>query len=204
MRGEALQRAIVVEPPLAEDRANDVGELRIALDQPAAEGDAVGLVDDAAGIDRIEAMEHGLAHQVGVERRDAVDLVRADEGEVAHSHPPAGVLVDHRNRGEQALIDEAAPPRAVEMRRIDQVDDLHVAGQHPLHQRHRPGFERFRQQGVVGVGERRLRDRPGLVPFDLVEVDEDAHQFGDADRRMGVVELDGGSARRACARRPTA
>ena len=78
------------------------------------------------------------------------------------------------------------------MRCVDEVDDLHVAGQHPLHQRHRPGFERFRQQGVVGVGEHRLRDRPGLVPFDLVEVDEDAHQFSDADRWMGVVELDGG------------
>ena len=65
-------------------------------------------------------------------------------------------------------------------------------GSTPLHQRHRPGFERFRQQGVVGVGECRLGDRPGLVPFDLVQVDEDAHQFRDADRRMGVVELDGG------------
>ena len=192
VRGKALQRPIVVEPPLAEGRANDTGEPRIALDQPATEGDAVGLVGDAAGIDGIEGMEHRLAHQVGVERRDAVDFVRADEGEVAHSHPPAGVLVDHRNRRQQALIDEAAPPRAVQVRRIDQVDDLHVAGQHPLHQRHRPGLERFRQQGVVGIGEHRLRDRPRLVPFDLVEVDEDAHQFGDPDRRMGVIELDSG------------
>ena len=127
-----------------------------------------------------------------MERRDAVDLVRADKGEVAHSHPPARMLVDHRDRRQEALIDEAAPPRAVEMRRIDQVDDLHMPRQHPLHQRHRPGLERFRQQGVVGVGEHGLRDRPRLVPFDLVEVDEDAHQFGDPDRRMSVVELDGG------------
>ena len=183
---------IVVEPALAESRANDLGQIRIALDEPAAKRDAVGLVDDAAGIDRIQGMEHGLAHEVGVQRRNAVDLVRADEGEVPHSHPAAGVFVDERNGGEQARVDESAPSRAVEMGRVDQVDDLHVAGQHALHQRHRPGFERFRQQGVIGVGERRLGDRPGLVPFDLVEVDEDAHQFRDADRRMGVVELDCG------------
>ena len=82
-------------------------------------------------------------------------------------------------------IDEAAPPRAVEMRGIDEIDDLHVARQQPLHQRHRPGFERLRQQRMVGVGEGRLSDRPGLVPFDTVEVDENAHQFGDARSRDG-------------------
>ena len=57
------------------------GQAGIGLDQPAAEGDAVGLVDDAAGVERVEVAEHRLAHQVGVQRRDAVDLVRADEGE---------------------------------------------------------------------------------------------------------------------------
>ena len=76
--------------------------------------------------------------------------------------------------------------------RVDQVDDLHVARQQPLHQRHRPALQRLGQQRVVGVGEGRLRDRPGLVPFEAVQVDEDAHQLRDGDRRMGVVELDRG------------
>ncbi len=33
---------------------------------------------------------------------------------------------------------------------------------------------------------------PGLVPADAVHVDQDAHQLGDGDRRMGIVELDRG------------
>ena len=43
---------------------------------------------------------------------------------------------------------------------------------------------------MVGVGKGRLRDCPGFVPFQSVQVDEDAHEFGDGDRRVGVVELD--------------
>ena len=95
------------------------------------------------------------------------------------------VLVDQRDRREKPGIDETAPTRAVEMGGVDQIDDLHVARQQPLHQRNRPAFERLGQKRVVGVGEGRLRDLPGLVPFEAVEVDEDAHQLGDGDRRDG-------------------
>ncbi len=189
--GEAAQRLGVVERLLADASAVMIWvEPRIALDQPAAEGDAVGLVDDAAGIDGVEVAEHRLAHQVGVQGRDAVDLVRADEGQVAHAHAPPGVLVDQRDRRQQAGIAEAALARAVEMHGVDQIDDLHVARQQPLHQRHRPALQRLGQQRVVGVGEDRLRDLPGLVPIEPVEIDQDAHQLGDGDRGMRVVELD--------------
>ena len=51
-------------------------------------------------------------------------------------------------------------------------------------------LQRLGQQRVVGVGEGRLRDRPGLVPGDAVLVDQEAHQLGDRDGRMRVVELD--------------
>src|SRR5208283_5927011 len=34
-------------------------------------------------------------------------------------------------------------------------------------------------------------DLPRLVPFETVEVDQNAHEFGDGDSRMGVVQLDG-------------
>ena len=81
---------------IAERRADNSGEARIALHQPAAEGDPVGLVGDAARIDGVETLEHGLAHQVGVQRRHAVDLVRSDEGKVAHAHASPRVFVDQR------------------------------------------------------------------------------------------------------------
>jgi hypothetical protein len=76
---------------------DQLGQARIALDQPAARRDAVGLVVDAVGIELVQVGEHRLLHQFGVQRRDAVDRVRADEGEIAHAHAALAVLVDQRD-----------------------------------------------------------------------------------------------------------
>ena len=159
----------------------------LALDQPAAEGDAVGLVDDAVR-DRPRCRPWNTVLRISsvCSADTPFTLCEPMKREVAHAHAPAGVLVDQRHRGEQVGVDRIrAAGVAVEMQRVDQVDDLHVARQQPLHQRHRPGFQRLRQQRVVGVGEGRLRDRPGLVPVEFVQVDQHAHQLGDGDGRDG-------------------
>ena len=60
-----------------------------------------------------------------------------------------------------------------------------------LQQADRPAFEGLGHQGVIGVADRSAGDLPGLVPLEVVLVDQQAHQLGDGERRMGVVELDG-------------
>ena len=82
----AIRDRIVEHLARRRRREQHLRQCRIGLQQPAAEGDAVGLVDDAVGIERVQIAEHGLAHQLGMQRRDAVDPVRADEGEMAHAH----------------------------------------------------------------------------------------------------------------------
>ena len=82
---------------------------------------------------------------------------------------------------------------------VDAVDDLEMPRQQPLEQLDRPGLQRLRQQRVVGVGQRRDRDLPGLVPAEIVQVDQDAHQLGDGEARMGVVELHRDLAAPGCA-----
>jgi hypothetical protein len=67
---------------VADPLADQLGQARIALHQPAARRDAVGLVVDAVRDRAVQVGEHRLLHQVGVQRRDAVDRVRADEGEL--------------------------------------------------------------------------------------------------------------------------
>ncbi len=137
----------------------------------------------------VEIVKHGLLHQVGMHRRYAVDAVGADEGQLPHPHPATAFLVDQRHRGAEVDVARAAHVGQRQMRGIDAVDDLEMPRQQPLEQFDRPGFQRFRQQRVVGVGQRRHRDLPRFVPAEIVQVDQDAHQLGDGEARMGVVEL---------------
>ena len=48
----------------------------------------------------IEIAEHGLPHQAGVQRRHAVDLVRADEGQMPHAHALVLAFLNERDRGQ--------------------------------------------------------------------------------------------------------
>ena len=54
-----------------------------------------------------------------------------------------------------------------------------------------PLLQRFGQKGVVGVGEGPGNDGPSLFPRKVVVIDQEALQFGDTDRGMRVVQLDG-------------
>ena len=60
---EAPDRVGVVANVVAARLAQQPGQSRIGLVEPAAEGDAVGHVDDAVGVVLVEVAEHGLAHQ---------------------------------------------------------------------------------------------------------------------------------------------
>ena len=101
-RSSSVERFDIVEQAVADRLADQLRQARIALHQPAPRRDAVGLVVDAVGIELVQMLEHRLLHQLGVQRRHAVDPVRADEGELAHAHPAAVVLVDQRHRRQQS------------------------------------------------------------------------------------------------------
>ena len=180
----------IVEHRLADALVQKGGKLRVGAQQPAPRRDAVGLVVDAARVERVEIAEYALLHQRGVECGHAVDRVRARIGELAHAHAPPIVLVDERDGGKE--FGRAVRPllRIGDEARVDLVDDLHVARQHVLEQVDGPAFQRLRQQRVVGVADRAPGDVPGLVPVEAVVVDENAHELRHGDGRVRVVELD--------------
>ena len=112
-----------------------------------------------------------------------------DNGNPAPVVSSAGALVDDRDRGAVAVVARPQRGGAVQMQRVDAVDDVDVARQQTFEQLDRPGLQRLRQQRVIGVGEGRGRDVPGVVPAHAVQVDQDPHQFADGEARMRVVQL---------------
>ena len=154
----------IVQHAVAELLAQQRHQPFVRLEQPAAEADAVGLVDDPRRRNLGEIAEHGLAQKPGVQRRDAVDAMGADEGEMPHADAAVRVLVDQRDAGDEAGFGVAALVRGLQVQPVDQVDDLQVPRQKPAEQRHRPAFERLGEQGVIGVAQRRAGDGPGLLP----------------------------------------
>ena len=121
---------------------------------------------------------------------DAVDLDAGNGGQERHPHRAGRVVGHDRHPAGAQLVVGVGLADLLEELVVDAVDDLEVAGQQASHQFHRPGLQRLGQQGVAGVGEALAGDSPGLVPVELLLVDEDAHQLGDGDHRVGVVQLE--------------
>ena len=104
LAGEPDERTLIVQHGIAANLAQEPGQPRIGLHEPAAKSDAVGLVDDAVWVKLVELTKTGLSHQLGVQRGHAVDTVRAHEREMSHPHALAVALIDQRYGGSQHVV----------------------------------------------------------------------------------------------------
>ena len=108
---------------------------------------------------------------------------------MGHAHRAFVSLVDDRDPAGQVRVLRETAAHLVEEAAVDLQDDLQVPRQQVGEQVHRPLLQGLGQQGVVGVVEGGAGDRPGPLPVVVVEVDEQPHQLGHGDGRVGVVEL---------------
>ncbi len=76
------------------------------------------------------------------------------------------------------------------MSSVDFIDDLKVSRKDMLQHARGPALQCLREKGVVGVSEGLGADVPGLIPAQLLQVHEDAHEFGDRHGRVSIVKLD--------------
>ncbi len=60
-----------------------------------------------------------------------------------------------------------------------------------MQQVHVPGFQCFRQDGVVCISKGFATDIPSLCPGQVFFIHQDAHQFRNGNGGMGVVQLNG-------------
>jgi len=130
-RIEIAQLGRVIEEGIADRILDRRGQTGIALLQPAARRDTVGLVVDPRRIEIVQVSKDRDLHQVGVQRGHAVDRMRAGKGEVGHAHPPLAAFVDQRNCRDCGII-QPSLARLAQHAAVDRIDDLHVARQQPL------------------------------------------------------------------------
>ena len=188
-RLEPAQPVQVGQPAVADRVVEQLAQAGVGQRQEPPRRDPVGLVGEPLRPHLVEVLEHALLEQLGVQRGDAVDRVAADGGQVRHPHALAAVLADERHAPQPVVVAGELRAHLVEEAAVDLVDDLEVTRQRLGEHRQRPRLQRLGQQGVVGVAERGHRDVPRLVPVELTLVDQQPHQLGDTDRRVGVVEL---------------
>ena len=150
--------------------------------------DAVCHIGEAVGIHIAEIPEHGVLQDFAVQLGNAVDRVRADDREVGHANLRA---VDDRHPADLFPVALPEPPRLRAEALVDLVDDGVDAGQLDAEKVLVPALKRLGHHGVVGVGHRADRDVPRLFPRELMLVDQHAHQLGNHERGMRVVDVNG-------------
>ena len=192
--GELLELAQVVEvldPAFADLGRDETRHGGVGLADPATRRHAVRLVVELFGPQFVEVLEERRLQEVAVEGGHAVHGERTHDGEVGHADHLAAAFLDEAHAGETGVV--AGPLHADHAQEagVDFVNDLEVTRQELFEQADGPLFEGFGHQGVVRVGERLGDDFPGVVPFHVFEVEEDAHHFGDGDCRVRIVQLDG-------------
>ena len=165
-------------------------QARVTLIKPATWRDAIRDIDKFTRIKRIEIRKDGLTHQVGVQGRNAVYLVTADDCQMRHAHALVTIFADDGHALEQLGITWAPVRDRTQKALVDFINDQQVARQYALEQKYRPGFQSLGKQRVVGVSEGARGEIPGFVPFKAMLVDQDTHQLGNRDGRVRVVQLD--------------
>mmetsp|Transcript_9957 Transcript_9957/g.31637 ORF Transcript_9957/g.31637 Transcript_9957/m.31637 type:complete len:620 (-) Transcript_9957:59-1918(-) len=196
---DAPDEGEVLEPSITAKRLRDEPrELRVGAMDPSARRDPIRAVHE---LPRLAALDGPLVevgeglplHDLRVHRRHAVDVVRADDGDVAHPYLLVAALALHLpyHRHVHAMC-AVAPlrPDLLEEEVVHEEHDLEVPGQEVAEEGLRPLLESLGHHRVVGVVEDLLRQPPGVRRLQALHVDEQAHQLGDRDRRVRVVELD--------------
>ena len=177
---QLFQLGCILVEALADEVLDLAGQQGIALGEPAAEGDAVGLVVELFGVQLVEAVQFGILQNLGVQRGHAIGGVGEVDIHVGHVH-----LVIPVDDGKAFVLG------ALFHQRVQLLDNGHQLGHHGIQIGTGPLFQSFCQNGVVGVGAGFGDDLHSLTEFDALFAQQ-TDQLGNHHAGVGVVDLNGG------------
>ena len=184
--GEVPQDRQIAHPGVGTgDLVEQGGQAGVALLEPPARSDAVGLVVEALGPDGVPFLEGLALDDLRVQRGNAVDGVRGVAGDPRHPHGVAG----HGGHVVDGALVQTALGHVATETAVDLAHDLGDAREEPVEDVDVPRLQRLGQDRVVRVREGAGDDLPGVLPAEVVVVHEQAHELGDGQHGVRVVEL---------------
>ena len=183
---EGLQFIDVALPVRSQCVVQKMGKSGIGLDQEPAMADAVGLVVEPLRKDLIEFPENVVFQDLGMKGSHAIGGMRSDDAQVGH---PYLVVPQDTDLPQVFRIGNTAFGKFFPEPSVDLFHDHVHTGKKTLEQFDIPFLQGFRKNGMIGEGDGILGDLPCIVPFQMLFIQEDPHQFRDAQSRMGIVDM---------------
>ncbi len=177
-RVDLLELLQIVDPVQPDPVLDQLRHGRVRRQHPAARRHAVGLVHDPVGILRVQILENSGFHQISVQRRNTIHLMRHQERQLAHLDL-AALANTH-----------LACLRSPRLRRVNPFDQRDMTRQQTRHQTLGPPLQCLGQQCVIGVRQCRACGLDRLVKSHAALVMQKPHQFWSRNRGVRVVQLD--------------
>ena len=178
-------------PRIADFGRDQVCQFGVGAQQPTARRNAVCFVVEAFRPHFVEVRSQSFFDQFRMDGSDAVDGMRTDNCQITHTDFLFRTFFDDGHAAHFFNVARIEFSDFFHQVVIDVIDNDHVPGHDFFQQFDGPTFKSFGQQGVVCVAHGFFRDFPRRIPIETVDVHQDAHQFGDSQSRMRIVELDG-------------
>ena len=194
---EVFETSRLVTISVADAVLDEGGKLRIGIAEPAAVRNAVGHIGETVGVHLVEVLEDRVHENLGVDLRHAVNGMRADDCQICHADSAAR---QDGNAGDLVPVGGEVLPCFLAEALVDFFNNHVHARQRQREELLVPGLQRFGQDGVVGVGHRVDHRVPCILPRIVVVIQQDAHQLGNAERGMRVVDVDGNLVGEICQR----
>ena len=170
----------------AECIVDQCGKLGIRPHEPTAMRDAVRLVVELARRIVVKILERCGFQDTRMDLRNAVDAVPADNRETRHVDY---AVLNDGERTHLVLIVRIAAAHLFKMAAVDLVNNHVDARQERAEHVNAPRLKCLGHDRVVRIADRVARDRPRILPSQLLLIDEDAHELRHAERGMRVVDV---------------
>ena len=159
---------------------------RVSSIEPSSVNYTVGNVGKLPRSHLIEIMEDSLLKNIAVERRNAVYVMRANDGKVSHSYL---VIRNDSHSGDSVPVTGIEVPKVSSKSSVNLVNNHKDSGKLHSEEVYSPALKRLGKNGMVGIRNSLYNHAPSIVPSVGIYVHKYTHKLGDSKSGMCIVDM---------------